>query len=180
MLTSPGNLFFNGVNAASANFGLPVELFSPVQYLPGSSYNHLDDGTFDGTPNALMTHSIAFGEVAHDPGPVVLGLLQDLGWQLNPIISQSPAVSSPLAGAVLGSPSESFSWSANSTAVDEWWIYAGSKLGGRNYYDSGNLFAGLSTTVSGLPNDGSTVYVRLWYRQAGGAWSFVDTIYTSG
>ena len=91
-----------------------------------------------------------------------------------------PAVSSPLTGAVLGSPSQSFSWSANGTAVDEWWIYAGSSLGGSDYHDSGNLFGALGTTVSGLPSDGSTVYVRLWHRQTGGAWSSVDTTYTAG
>ena len=125
----------------------------------------------------IRDSSFAAGEVAHDPGPVGLGLLEDIGWELNPIMAQPPAVNSPLPGAVLGSPSESFSWSANGTSVDEWWIYAGSSLGGRDYHDSGNLFGALNTTVSGLPSDGSTVYVRLWHRQTDGAWSTVDTTY---
>lgn len=171
------NVFFDGSNSVSANGGTPATLYAPSSWSLGSSFSHLDDGTYDATPNALMTHAIATGEVAHDPGPVGLAILVDQGWALNPIVNQVPEVVTPSVGSTLGAPSEVFTWTANGTNVDEWWIYAGASVGGNNYHDSGNLFSTLTETVSGLPSDGSTVYVRLWYRQTGSAWSFVDTTY---
>ena len=90
---------------------------------------------------------------------------------------ESPAITSPAAGLTLGSPTSTFTWSANGATVDEWWIYAGSTQGGRQYYDSLNLFGATTDLIGNLPNDGSTVYVRLWYRQAGSTWSFIDSIY---
>jgi NADH:ubiquinone oxidoreductase subunit len=51
----------------------------------------------------------------------------------------------------------------------------GSTSGGNQYYQSGNLASALTTTVSGLPNNGSAVYVTL-YSLIGSQWS--ATIYT--
>ena len=42
--------------------------------------------------------------------------------------------------------------------------------------DSGALGTSTSTTVSGLPTDGSIVYVRLWY-YTGGSWEKEDFQY---
>jgi hypothetical protein len=77
------NLNFNGSNAVSANGGVAPRLFSPNPFQPGSSYSHLDEGTFNNTVNALMTPSIGVGEVLHYPGPVGLGVLADQGWLTN-------------------------------------------------------------------------------------------------
>ncbi|QLQ30663.1 MAG: hypothetical protein HZT40_02460 [Candidatus Thiothrix singaporensis] len=56
-----------------------------------------------------------------------------------------------------------------------WQLLAGSSAGGSNYQDSGQLASTVtSRTVSGLPTDGSTVYVRLRY-QIGGVWSYQTT-----
>jgi len=74
-----GNVYFNGTDANAANGGYRVKLYAPGTWNGGSSYAHLDT-IFDGTTNALMTWAIAYGEVVHDPGPVTIGLLQDLGW----------------------------------------------------------------------------------------------------
>jgi hypothetical protein len=38
---------------------------------------------FNGTSHALMTYSIAPGEVQHAPGTVTLGMFQDMGWMLS-------------------------------------------------------------------------------------------------
>ena len=78
--------------------------------------------------------------------------------------SGSPAIASPAAGSTIGSPTLAFTWSANGTNVDEWWVYAGSTQGGRQYYDSLNLFGSTTEVIGNLPDDGSPVYVRLWYR----------------
>jgi uncharacterized repeat protein (TIGR01451 family) len=77
-LTS-NNVYFDGAGARAANGGSPPKLFAPSVWMPGSSYAHLDEA-FDGTPNALMTYSLGRGESVHNPGPVTLGMLQDLGW----------------------------------------------------------------------------------------------------
>ncbi len=76
-------LDFNGENARREYGGELVPLFAPQTFDVGSSVSHLDEATFRaGTPNALMTPSVANGESIHDPGPVTLGILEDLGWPL--------------------------------------------------------------------------------------------------
>ena len=73
---------WNGANAVAFNNGEAVDLYSPDPWDGGSSYSHFNDGTFDGTPHALMTHAIGTGETIHNPGNIALGLLQDIGWNL--------------------------------------------------------------------------------------------------
>ena len=76
-------LDFDGENAVRENGGKLVPLFAPQTFDVGSSVSHLDEASFRaGTPNALMTPSVANGESIHDPGPVTLGMLEDLGWPL--------------------------------------------------------------------------------------------------
>lgn len=72
-LTS-ANLFFN----SHTSFG--AKIYAPTTFDGGSSISHLDDNTFDGTANALMTHAVAPQERIHDPG-VALNILEDLGWE---------------------------------------------------------------------------------------------------
>ncbi|WP_448573437.1 CARDB domain-containing protein [Trichothermofontia sp.] len=77
------DVFFNGINASDANGGALPKLYAPVPYESGSSIAHLDEDTFPaGDPNSLMTPYIDFGEAIHDPGPITLGILKDLGWEL--------------------------------------------------------------------------------------------------
>lgn len=92
--------------------------------------------------------------------------------------ASTPTITSPVPGSVLAGDSEAFNWQSNGTTVEAWWVYAGPTLGSHQYYDSGNLGAATSTVVSVLPTDGSTVYVRLWYK-IGGAWQSVDEQYTT-
>lgn len=77
-LTS-NNVYFDGTNANAANGGARVKLYAPGTWASGSSYSHLDE-IFNGTPNALMTYSGGPGESLHNPGPIVLGMFQDMGW----------------------------------------------------------------------------------------------------
>ena len=75
-------LYFNGPNANAANGGSRVELYAPSSWQQGSSYSHVGE-SFNGTSSALMTYSIGAGETEHSPGPVTLGLFEDLGWNTN-------------------------------------------------------------------------------------------------
>ena len=88
-----------------------------------------------------------------------------------------PSITDPQNGSTLSAASQTFHWNSNGTNVSEWWIYAGSYKGGKNYYNSGSLGTATSCTVTGLPTNGSTVFVRLWYKS--GTWKYADFTYTA-
>jgi hypothetical protein len=80
-LTS-NDLWWNGPAGKAANGGKPFKLYAPDPWRPGSSYAHLDDATYDGTKEALMT---AMGDRIDDLvlGPLLLGMLKDMGWTVS-------------------------------------------------------------------------------------------------
>jgi hypothetical protein len=75
----------------------------------------------------------------------------------------------------LTSSTVTFDWTAGSPGPYSYWLDIGSSAGGNNYYSSGNLGNVTTTTVSGLPTDGSTLYVTL-YTLISGSW--VGNAYT--
>lgn len=78
-----GSLFWGGEIGISANDNQRPQIYAPPTFRAGSSIGHLDEDAYEsGTSNALMTPTFQPGEVIHEPGPVVLGVLQDLGWKL--------------------------------------------------------------------------------------------------
>ena len=92
----------------------------------------------------------------------------------------TPTVTSPTPGSTLPGASTTFSWTPNSTSVSEWWLYVGTSQGDKNLHDSGSLGSGtLSRSVSGLPTNGSPVWVRLFWRTSG-SWQSADFQYTTG
>jgi len=97
-------------------------------------------------------------------------------------IGPTISITFPEPGSTLSSPTQSFSWNDISGSVTEWWLYAGSSLGGREYSDSRSLGTATSYTVDNLPSGtgSSTVFIRLWYRSgAGSAWLFLDEEYAT-
>jgi serine protease len=64
-----------------------------------------------------------------------------------------------------------------SSIVSESGVSVGSSVGASNLYASGNL-ATTTASVTGLPSNGSTVYVRL-QSQINGVWQFTDYTYTA-
>ena len=71
-------VYFDGARTRSGNSGSRAKLYSPGVWDDGSSYTHLDE-TYSGR-HALMTPQMSAGEAVHDPGPIALGMLYDLGW----------------------------------------------------------------------------------------------------
>lgn len=70
------------LKGVEANGG-PVMIWSPEEYSSGSSVSHLDEDAYpEGSPNELMTPWSSLGVATHEPGPVTLGILYDLGWEL--------------------------------------------------------------------------------------------------
>ena len=77
------DLFWNGNFGQSANSNQGLKIYAPGTFRSGTSIGHLDEESFEsGTSNALMSPFISEREVIHIPGPIILGILQDMGWKL--------------------------------------------------------------------------------------------------
>jgi hypothetical protein len=88
-----------------------------------------------------------------------------------------PEITSPPSASALSTNTTTFNWAANDTTVSEWWLYVGTNLGAADIANSRSLGTATSHTVTSLPTDGSTLHVRLWYKN--GVWKFVDISYTT-
>ena len=78
------NIFIQGFNTISANGGLPARIYAPSTFALGSSVTHLNESTFPaGNPNELMTPNGTTCYTLHNPGPIVIGILKDIGWTVN-------------------------------------------------------------------------------------------------
>ncbi|MEM7323880.1 MAG: hypothetical protein AAF531_12405 [Actinomycetota bacterium] len=86
-----------------------------------------------------------------------------------------PRFVSPQPGSDLDGAIQVFTWDLGGIPVEFTWIYAGSSLGGSDY---GRRQVGADTEASlgGLPVDGSTVFVRVWYKTPA-EWLFIDATY---
>jgi hypothetical protein len=78
------NLFWSGAKGIAANGGGHPQLHAPSTWDTGSGYAHLDETIFPaGDVNSLMTPYLDKQEAIHDPGPIALGMLEDMGWSIN-------------------------------------------------------------------------------------------------
>lgn len=78
-----GEMALAGPNLTDLRPCNPVHpiLATPTTFVPGTSYSHLNEAAYPpGTPNSLMTPFIDEREVVHNPGPLTLAILRDLGW----------------------------------------------------------------------------------------------------
>lgn len=82
------------------------------------------------------------------------------------------SITSPRSGANLDGAIQTFRWNFDRLPIEDSWIYAGSRVGGFDY-GRRNTRGNTSSTLSGMPTDRSTVYVRLFYK-TGGLWLSVD------
>ncbi|MCC7364728.1 MAG: CAP domain-containing protein [Dehalococcoidia bacterium] len=111
------------------------------------------------------------------------------GWQYNdytykaataatttppPASAAKAAITSPAPGSTLPGSSATFAWNTGSGA-HEYFLYVGTSAGSNNIY-GGSTGLSQSRTVSGIPANGSTVYVRLWTRLSTG-WQYTDYTY---
>ena len=63
--------------------GGPFLLWAPEDFQGGSSVSHVHAFAYpQANPNSLMSPWRAWGFAIHRPGPVILGMLYDLGWEL--------------------------------------------------------------------------------------------------
>jgi hypothetical protein len=88
-----------------------------------------------------------------------------------------PTITNPNPGSILESSRVTFQWTSG-PGVTDYFLYVGNSLGANDIY-SQNAGLGLSATVVGLPTDGRTLYVRLWWTTTGADWQFADYTYTA-
>lgn len=87
------NVFCNSPTATIANSNIEPQIYAPSNWNIGSSISHWDESTFTaGTINSLMTPQIAYGESIHNPGPMTLGLFEDMGWVICGTIATPPCL----------------------------------------------------------------------------------------
>ena len=91
--------------------------------------------------------------------------------------AQKGVITSPAPTSTLTGSSVAFTWTAGAGAT-AYWIDAGSSAGGNQYFQSGNLGDVLTKTVTGLPTNGSMVYVTL-YSLVNGQWLNNQYTYTA-
>ncbi len=57
-------------------------IYAPSEWNDGSSIYHLNENSYQaGTDNSLMTPYFSRGEAIHNPGPMSLGMLFEMGWK---------------------------------------------------------------------------------------------------
>lgn len=77
-----GNLFFNIENKAFKD-DLP-KMYAPSLFRSGGSISHLDEIKYPkGSANSLMSPQIGIAEINHFPGPIILAILNQMGWPVN-------------------------------------------------------------------------------------------------
>ncbi|CAN2224850.1 Fibronectin type III [Candidatus Nanopelagicaceae bacterium] len=72
-------LVWSGAQGIAANGGVKPLLYTPKVYEDGSSVSHLDEATFSSAGrDAVMSPNLYPGEIFHEPGPLLLAMMQDL------------------------------------------------------------------------------------------------------
>lgn len=84
-------LYWNGALGVDNNNGVRPRMYAPGTFAGGSSYSHLNENTYSpGNVNSLMTPFLGTAEANHNPGPIVLGIFEDIGWTIgNPCLIES-------------------------------------------------------------------------------------------
>ncbi len=101
------------------------------------------------------------------------------GFQVPGSCLVGPRIEIPTPQSQLSGTTVTFEWTANGEDVTDWRLEIGSSQGDAGIYESGVLpGATVMTTATGLPQDGSTLFVRLSF-QIGGQWDFKDYQYTA-
>ena len=77
----------NDVSFSGPNTFFPArgqaKLFAPNPFIQGSSYSHEDEFRYPTGSGVLMTPSFAAGESVAEPDDITLGIMADIGWELN-------------------------------------------------------------------------------------------------
>jgi hypothetical protein len=194
---------FTDYTFASLSAGLRAVLHTPspggtlggstalFQWFPGVSvtrywlYVGNAPGTFDLVNTDAGTNLSTFASGLPLDGRTLFVRLHSMingSWQFNDYtltaasVTTRAVLTTPAHGSTLTGGSTTFQWTSG-TGATRYWLYVGSALG---EYDLVNLDMGtsLSVSVSNLPTDGRTLFVRL-HSMIGGTWQFHDFTITA-
>lgn len=90
------------------------------------------------------------------------------------VAPEKAQITDPAPGSTLGGSTATFRWSAG-VAVSRYYLFIGLWQGGNTLF-SQDMDTAQQATVTNLPVDGATIYVRLW-SYIDGAWQFNDYTY---
>ncbi|RZV71982.1 MAG: tandem-95 repeat protein [Candidatus Scalindua sp. SCAELEC01] len=131
----------------------------------------LVNGTADYTPNTGFTGQDSFTYTIDDN----LGATSNVTTVTITVNSgDTPWMASPTPDSTVTTSTVLFQWNAG-TQENLYRLHVGTSPGGKDILWRNNLST-TSYTVTGIPINGNTVYVRLWYR-IGTKWSFIDYTY---
>ncbi len=145
-LTS-GALFFRTPQLTKISGGADNRalLFAPSTFQSGSSVAHLDENTYNGSSNALMTPQIGTAEVVHDPGQIVRKMLADMGWVhtqiLHTRLKNTETIANPFEVKITLAPDKLNGYNYTASEV---------KL---NHTTNGTTFTTVPMTATANPNE---------------------------
>jgi hypothetical protein len=88
MAITGNEVYWSGTSGTAANNFSPPRIYAPFAFAQGSSLVHLDENTFPpGNENELMTPFAGTANVIHNPGAISIGMLKDMGWNVNEEVS---------------------------------------------------------------------------------------------
>jgi hypothetical protein len=159
--TGGGNLYSadQGTNLSVTVSGLPTDGSTVHVRLWGLTNGawHRNDYTYTAaTAATTSTSTTAASTTTSVPAPAEL--------------------TTPTPGSNFASSTVQFQWNTG-TGVTKYWLSIGAAAGGEEIY-SVDQGTNLSATVTGLPTNGSPMYVRLW-SMINGTWKKNDYVYTA-
>jgi hypothetical protein len=102
---------------------------------------------------------------------IVLAIIAFFPFSIFAQEQQAAEITQPEPGSTLEGSTATFAWSEGSQ-VEQYFLYLGTTPGANDLYGQPQGL-NLEVTVSGLPVDGSIIYIRMWSLLPTG-WSFVD------
>ncbi len=135
------DLYWNGSDGMSGNGGTRPTMYAPNPYEGGSSVAHTDE-----TVHKYDLMSPMYSGPDHTPGPVDLGILADMGWNLRSAVS-SAMLLTPETGEI----SESPQWAPFGALIQEQYVLPSSLSAAAS---SGP--AGQSTTLNSTAGAGAS------------------------
>ena len=170
-IVQPGSLQVNLAPAGAVSAGAQWQVDGGAWQSSGATVSGLSAGS---------SHTLAFNTVSGwtTPGsqtPTITAN-QTTTTTGTYVVVTTPTMTSPTPGSTLNSSSAMFQWSSG-TGVSEYFFYVGTTPGGGDIYGQSQGL-NLSATVSGLPVDGSPLYVALWWSTSGG-WQSTNATYTA-
>ena len=156
----------------------------------GDSSTYFDSGNLPGNANSIDVTGLPA-----DQRNVYISLQYTSGGVTDVVISSffsrsggnagNPEMRSPLPGAVLPGSSVKLEWESNDFRTTQWYVRVGTTPapaggnGSTEWLDSGRILdaSARAVTVSGLPTNGSTIYVQLAGKSTGGNWNLQNFTY---